>query len=74
MNILIHWDNKTGDYKVSIDFCDHQIDSIIGPTMKTFSVEHKIKMSKSVKLFILHTECFHCGRHYAINFKLMKLE
>ena len=51
-----NWDNETYGYTISIDFYDHQIDSIIGPTMKTFNVEDKIKMSKCVKLFILHTE------------------
>ena len=68
----IHLDNETRDYDVSIDFYDHQIDSIIGPTMKSFDVENKLKMPKCVKLFILHLEYFHCGRYCAINFKLMK--
>ena len=30
--------------------------------MTTFGVENKIKMPKCVKLFILHTEYFYCGR------------
>jgi len=74
MNFLIHLDNETCDYNVSIDFYDHQIDSIIGPTMKAFDVEDKTNIPNYLKLFILHTKYFHCGRHCAINFKLMKLE
>ena len=74
MTLLIHWDNETRDYNVSIDFYNYQIDSIIGPTMITFEVEDKIKMPKFVKLFILHTKYFHCGRYCAINFKLMRLD
>ena len=55
MTFLIHEDNETFDYNTSIDFYDHQIDSIIGPTIKIFDVEDKLKMPKCVKLFILHT-------------------
>ena len=74
MTLLIHYDNKTRDYNVSIDFYDHQIDSPIGPTIRTFGVQHKTKVSKLMKLFILHTEYFHCGRDCAINFKFMDLD
>ena len=74
MTLLIHQDNETRDYNVSIDFYDHQIDSPIGPTMRTFGVEDKTKVPKRVKLFILYTEYFHCGRYCAINFKLMELD
>ena len=44
MTFLIHWDNETRDYTVSIDFYDHQIESIFGPTMDTFEAENKAKM------------------------------
>ena len=74
MTFLIPWDNETRDYTVSIDFYDHQIDSIIGPTMNTFEVEDKIKMPKCAILFILHSEYFHCGCYYAVDFKLMKVD
>ena len=74
MAFLINSDNETRDYIVSIDFYDHQIDSPIGPTMKTFGVEHESKVPKRIKLFILHTKYFHYGRHCAINIKLMKFE
>ena len=49
MTFVLHWDNETRDYNVSIDFYDHQIDSIIGPTMKTFYEKDKIKIPKCVK-------------------------
>ena len=49
MNFLNHLHNEARDYNVSIYFYDHQIDSIIGPTIKTFDVEDKIKMPKSSK-------------------------
>ena len=71
MTFLIYQDNETRDYNGSIDFYDHQIDSIIGPTMKTVNVEHKIKMPKCVKLFTLHTEFLHRGCYYAINVRLI---
>ena len=74
MSFLIHQDNETRDYNVSIDFYDHQIDSLIGPTKGTFSEEDKTKVPKRVKLFILHTEYFNCERDCAINFKLMDLD
>ena len=74
MTFLIHQENERHDYNVSIDFYDHQIDSMVGPTMKTYDVEEEIKMSKCVKLFILHIEYFHCGCCCAINFKFMKLD
>ena len=74
MAFLIHSDNETRDYIVSIEFYDHQIGSITGPTMKNFDVEHKIKIPKCVELFILLTEYLHCGCYYANNFKLMKFD
>ena len=74
MIFLIYWDNETCDYNVSIDFYDHQIDSIIGPTMKVFEMEYKIKMPKCVRLFILHKKYFRYGCYYAVNFELMKVD
>ena len=74
MTLLIHQDNETRDYNVSIDFYDHQIDSPIGPTMRTFGVEDKAKVPKRVQLFILHTEYFYCKDYLAINLKLMKFD
>jgi len=35
--------------------------------MKTFEMDDKAKMPKCVKVFIVHTEYFHCGCYYAIN-------
>jgi len=74
MIFLIHQNNETRDYNVSIDFYDHLIDSIIGPTMKVFDVEDKIKIPKCVRLFILHTKYFYCECYYAVNVKLMKVD
>lgn len=39
MSFLIH--NKTRDYNALIEFYDHQVDSIIGPTIKTFPASRR---------------------------------
>ena len=74
MTFPISKDIETLDYIVSIDFYEHQISDIIGPTNDTFENVYKTRIPKCVKLFILHLQYLLCGCNNAVNCELMKVD
>ena len=74
MTFPISKDIETLDYIVSIDFYEHQISDIIGPTSATFEDVYKIRIPKCVRLFILHLQYLLCGCNNAVNCELMKVD
>ena len=74
MTFPISKDIETLDYIVSIDFYEHQISDIIGPTSATFEDVYKTRIPKYVRLFILHLRYLLCGCDNAVNCELIKFD